>query len=76
MGNAAIIYKTDVDEIGVVLLAEKEHMAVIYGNDYSVKKSHFGWGMYHITVELNGVVVARVVCNEYINEMWKGVPTL
>lgn len=76
MKTTAIIYKSDVNEIGVVVLVENEHVNVIYGNDYSVKMSHFDDGMYHITVKLNGVVVGCVACEVYINEMWKGVPTL
>ena len=73
----AIIYKSDVDEIAVVVLSGKTHMAVVYGNDYCVEGLRFGdVMMYNITVTFDEYVVGCVPTEEYINEMWKGVPTL
>jgi hypothetical protein len=73
----AIIYKSGVDEIAVVVLAGKEHMAVIYGNDYSIEGFRIGnVHIYHITVKLDDAVVGCLLAEEYINEIWKGVPEL
>ncbi len=73
----AIIYKSGVDEIAVVVLAGKEHMAVIYGNDYSIEGFRFGDMMlYNITVVFDDVVIGCVPTEDYINEIWKGVPEL
>ncbi len=73
----AIIYKSSVDETAVVVLAGNEHMAVVYGNDYSVEGLRFGDIMlYNIIVKLNDVVVGCVPTEDYINEIWKGVPEL
>jgi len=77
MTRNAIIYKYGIDEIAVVVLAGKEHVAVIYGNDYLVEGLRFGDIMlYNITVKLNDVVVGCVPTEDYINEIWKGVPEL
>ena len=73
----AIIYKSGIDEIAVVVLAGKEHMAVIYGNGYSVEGLRFGDMMlYNITVVFDDVVIGCVPTEDYINEIWKGVPEL
>jgi hypothetical protein len=73
----SIIYKSGINEIAVVVLAGKEHMAVVYGNDYLVEGLRFGDMMlYNIIVKLNGVVVGCVPTEDYINEIWKGVPEL
>ena len=73
----AIIYKSDIDVIAVVVLAGKEHMAAIYGNDYSVEGLRFGdLVLYNITVIFDGVVIGCIPTEEYINEIWKGVPEL
>lgn len=73
----AIIYKSGVDEIAVVVLAGVVHMAVVYGNDYCIEGIRFGdMLMYNITVKLNGVVVGCVPAEKYINELWKGIPEL
>ena len=73
----AIIYKSDIDEIALVVLAGNEHMAVVYGNDYFIQGIRFSdVHVYHITVKLDDTVVGCVVAEEYINEIWKGVPEL
>ncbi|MCK5609300.1 hypothetical protein KAR91_45930 [Candidatus Pacearchaeota archaeon] len=71
----AIIYKSGTDEIAVVVLAGKVHMSIMYGSDYSVEGYMIGgFVLYHITVKLNGVIVGCAPVEEYVNEIWKGVP--
>lgn len=73
----AIIYKSGIDEIAIVLLYGKVHMSMMYGNDYSIQGLRFGHiQTYNITVKYNGVVVGCAQAEEYINEIWKGIPEI